>query len=662
MSGLFNNTLQLWQWAVLAAVPPLIVLLYFLKLKRRPVEVPSTYLWRRAIEDLHVNSIWQRIRRNVLLFLQLLLVALIMLAVLRPGCRGTTLVGDRFIFLIDTSASMGAKESGGTRLELAKRRVVDLIDQMSRGDVAMIISFSNEARIEQSFTDNRRLLRERVQRIQGTARPSDLLEALRAASGLANPGQTSEAGNPVDAQVAGALPATLYLVSDGGFQQVPEFALGNLEPRYVRIGDSADNVGIVAFTTERNTEKLDQVQAFARLENRGAKQAEVEASLYRGEQLLDAQKVQLPSGGGGGVRFELRDPEPGVLRLVIATPDALEVDNEAFAAINPRKPAAVLCVTSGNSALQAALETTAAKQLATVTLVEPKFLEDPEYDRRAAAGDFDLVLYDRCAPKKMPLANTFFLGSVPPGETWSNGGEVSPVAIIDVERSHPLVAMPDPTHVRIVEGFIVKGPKGARSLLDSQEGPLLAIAPRESYEDAVMGFALVDTDGKGGVQANTDWPRWYSFPVFWQNVLGHLTGGGQSESAPTVQPGDSLAFRSLVPVETVRVRGPVGKQVEELRRTGQGYFQFSATEKPGVYSVLEGDSPEPSQWFAVNLFDGRETDLTPPADVKIGASQVAAAGGSGGQAGRRELWKWLLGLGVCVLVFEWYVYNRRVYL
>ncbi|MEY4176462.1 MAG: hypothetical protein RLY70_36 [Planctomycetota bacterium] len=661
MSGLFNNTLQLWQWAVLAAVPPLIVLLYFLKLKRRPVEVPSTYLWRRAIEDLHVNSIWQRIRRNVLLFLQLLLVALIMMAVLRPGCRGTTLVGDRFIFLIDTSASMGAKEPGGTRLELAKRRVIELVDQMSRGDVAMVISFSNEARIEQSFTDNRRLLRERVQRIQGTARPSDVLEALRAASGLANPGQSSEAGSPVDAQVAGALPATLYLVSDGGFQQVPEFALGNLEPRYVRIGAAAANVGIVAFTTERNTEKLDQVQAFARLENRGVEQAVVEASLYRGELLLDAQKVVLPAGGGGGVRFELRDPEPGVLRLAISASDALAVDNEAFAAINPRKPATVLCVTPGNSALQTALETSAAKRLATVTFVAPTFLEDPDYERRASAGDFDLVLYDRCAPKNMPLASTFFLGSVPPGEVWSSGGKVSPVAIIDVERSHPLVAMPDPTHVRIVEGFVVKGPKGARTLLDSQDGPLLAIAPRESFEDAVLGFTLVDADGKGGIQANTDWPRWYSFPVFWQNVLGHMAGGTQSESAPTVQPGETLAFRSLVPVETVRVRGPAEVNTDELRRSGQGYFQFGATDKPGLYSVYEGDSPEPSQWFAVNLFDGRETDLTPPADVTIGASQVTAASG-GGQAGRRELWKWLLGAGVCVLVFEWYVYNRRVYL
>ena len=61
------------------------MLLYFLKLKRQPLEVPSTYLWHKSIEDLHVNSIWQRLRQNLLLFLQLLLVASAILALLRPG-------------------------------------------------------------------------------------------------------------------------------------------------------------------------------------------------------------------------------------------------------------------------------------------------------------------------------------------------------------------------------------------------------------------------------------------------------------------------------------------------------------------------------------------------------------------------------------------------
>ncbi len=84
----FINTLNLWQWIVLGLVPAAILALYFLKLKRQPLEVPSTYLWSRTIEDLHVNSIWQRLRQSLLLFLQLLLIAILMLACWRPGWRG----------------------------------------------------------------------------------------------------------------------------------------------------------------------------------------------------------------------------------------------------------------------------------------------------------------------------------------------------------------------------------------------------------------------------------------------------------------------------------------------------------------------------------------------------------------------------------------------
>ena len=127
----FINSLTLWQWGLLALVPPAIVALYFLKLKRQPLEVPSTYLWSRTIEDLHVNSIWQRLRQSLLLFLQLLLVALIVIACTRPGWRGSQLTGERFIFLIDTSASMSATDVKPTRLESAKEQILGLIEQMT---------------------------------------------------------------------------------------------------------------------------------------------------------------------------------------------------------------------------------------------------------------------------------------------------------------------------------------------------------------------------------------------------------------------------------------------------------------------------------------------------------------------------------------------------
>ena len=105
------NMLSWWQWADPGAVPPAIVLLYFLKLKRRPLEVPSTYLWHKSIEDLHVNT------HLAAAAAQPAAVPAIaagrcwsMLALLRPGWQASKLTGNRFIFLVDNSASMQATD------------------------------------------------------------------------------------------------------------------------------------------------------------------------------------------------------------------------------------------------------------------------------------------------------------------------------------------------------------------------------------------------------------------------------------------------------------------------------------------------------------------------------------------------------------------------
>ena len=189
-----DSALPIWQWILLGLVPPIIFLLYFLKLRRTPVEVPSTYLWTKALEDLHVNSLWQRLRNNLLMYLQLLLALLLLLSCLRPGCKGTGLEGNRFVFLIDQSASMSATDTpeGISRLEVAKNEAVKLIDQMDKGDSGMVIAFSDVSRTVQSYTTNHTGLKSKVRGIEQTQRSSDLMEALTAASGLANPGRTSD--------------------------------------------------------------------------------------------------------------------------------------------------------------------------------------------------------------------------------------------------------------------------------------------------------------------------------------------------------------------------------------------------------------------------------------------------------------------------------------
>src|SRR5215813_5043114 len=139
----WNTPLGLAAWSALAGVPVGIIALYFLKLRRRPVQVPSTLLWRRSLEDLHVNSLFQRLRKNLLLFLQLLAVLLAMLALTGPRIKGTGAQGQRFVLAIDNSASMAATDIRPTRLARAKEDAKKVVASMESDDLAMVITFSD---------------------------------------------------------------------------------------------------------------------------------------------------------------------------------------------------------------------------------------------------------------------------------------------------------------------------------------------------------------------------------------------------------------------------------------------------------------------------------------------------------------------------------------
>lgn len=685
------NSLPWWGWLALAAVPPAILALYFLKLKRQPLAVPSTYLWSRTIEDLHVNSLWQRLRQSLLLLLQLLLIVLLAITLLRPGWKGTELIGHRFIFLIDKSASMGATDVGPSRLDEAKKQVKALIEQMKTGDQAMIISFSSRATPDQSYTGDRKLLRTKVDMISQTNHTTDLNEALRAASGLANPGQTGDPNNPADINVAEAMPATLYIFTDGNVASVKNFKLGNLDPIFQKIGSEASgNVGIVAFSTDHHPDKPEKLEAFARIQNFGFKPASMEASLFINGTLADAQKVNLPArkfkvvrtAGGeeeivpeiptvAGIKFELaRTAElekDGILRLEIKpvgsdVEDQLLADNKAYAVVSAPHPAKVLLVTPGNDALMLALSTSEAQKVATVTIIEPAKLADKDIQKQLLEGAYDLVIYDQCAPaseKEMPACNTLFIGRIPPVQGWSAKPKDPNPIFTDADQVHPLTQLVRMNNVLIVEGTPLKGPPGTSVLLDFDKGPLYCVAPRSGYEDAVLGFEIYSTGKNGQTTVNTDWMRQRSFPVFVMNAVRYLGGVKSGANAPISRPGAPVTLRAEIPVKSLLVQSPRGDGFEIPRET-QNTYVFGKTDDIGVYDVREGTGAKVSQKFVVNLFDERECDIFPAYRLDIEHEEIKATVSK--QNARQEVWKWLLLGAIGLLIFEWYIYNKRVYL
>jgi|688.fasta_scaffold02815_6 hypothetical protein len=647
-----------WAFALLALIPPAIIALYFLKLRRNPMVVPSTYLWVKTIEDLHVNSLWQKLQKNILLYLQLLFIGLLILSLLRPGCRSESSLGKRSILLIDHSASMNATDEVPTRLEKAKEKALEMIDTMSSDDVSMIIAFSDRAEVRQGFTSDRRQLRAAVESINPTQRTTDAKEALRAAAGLANPGRTSQLENVNDIQVAEALPATLFILSDGGFPEIQDFDLGNLSAQYIPIGkQDANNVGIIAFTVERNIEHPDEVEAYARLVNYSDKDIEVTTELLLDDNLIDASQTSLKPGSEEGVNFQIKNIDQGELKLRIDVQDNLAIDNEAFATLTTAKPIKVLLVTKGNNPLELGLRTSQCARLATTTVVAPEFLQRPEFLSDQNTDPYDLMIFDRCSPPALPACNTLFIGSLPPGEAWSLGPSASPVFVVDVAKDHPLMQYLEIASIRIVEAAALKGPTSAIRLIEADCGPVMAIAPREAYQDVVCSISLLRDDGTD-LAPNTDWPLRRSFPVFLLNTLEFLGGAGEQAAGRSVLPGQSIPLALGRAVEKVDVKIPSG-QIETASRGSLSQIIFTQTEQTGVYSVTAAEQTNSLDRFTVNLFSVRESQIKPQPSISFGAESIAAA--QSATPKRIDYWRWIALLAAAVLAIEWITYNRRLY-
>ena len=690
----FSSPLGWPLWAALAAVPVGIVALYFLKLRRRPVEVASTLLWRKSLEDLHVNSLFQRLRRNLLLFLQLLVAALAMLALAGPQMKGAGGLGRRFVLMVDASASMSAVDDAGgpSRLEKAKEEARQVVREMQGDDLAMVISFAGSARVVSNYTADKRLLLRRIDSIAPTQEATSLREALQVAAGLANP--SKQIGEGVVATTAPITPK-LMIYTDGGFADVEGFSLGNLEPEVVVIGpppppyvapaegvapaapggDPSDNVAILALQSRKIEEKADLHQVFGRVKNYRPEPVTTEAQLVRRRLdrpadeggLVDAVALEIPARGEQAFQFDV--PEPGVagFEVRLTVKDALPLDDRAYVVVGDSRKARVLVVTDGDRYLLDAFNTPAIAEKADVAAVTPEEARAEATARDIRGGRYDLVVFDGWRPDAPPESNALYFGVLPAGPGYESARDVEHPAILDWDVAHPLMQyVRDLSLVYVAKARVVDPlPTGATPLIEAESGALAFVAPRGGFLDAVVTFPLLD-----GSTPNTTWFRYISFPLFLFNAVQALGGGGGSEDAAPAQPGRPVVVRAETSAATIQVAAPDGSRPKTLGRNPQGAFVDDDAATTGLYEARWDGGAAP---FAVNLFDPRESDLATRGLVPAGAPEARAEGykikiGYNPVDGtrvvpdvRRDWWKLLALAALGVLALEWYIYNRRVY-
>ena len=685
------------------AVPALLAL-YFLKLRRQERPVSSTILWRKAVQDLQVNAPFQKLRKNLLLLLQLLALAALLLALARPVSAGRPTAGESTVILIDRSASMNAPDGGEpgstvTRLEAAKRRAKELVDTMGRGDRAMVVSFSDAADTRQAFTADAAALRRAIDAIGPSDRPTRLADAFKLAD--------AQLQFDVD-QLRPDAQNDVFLYSDGVVADSAELSLrGRLHYEPVGRADTA-NVALVALSAKRNYERPTEVQVFARLANYGPEPVNAAVRLSVAEvsataggaapaaadfvvrdtsasvdlppsRWTDEERAAAETGGfvaRDSVEFTLELTTAAVIRVQqMRGGDGLPADDAAEVVVPPPEPLSVLLVTDGNPYLERLV-------LGALDLRDPKVVTPAQYDA-AVPDTYDVIVFDRHSPEKLPPAGNFvYFGGVARGLKLKQATDAGQPLftegnlVLDWDRDHPILRGLNLSKLYARTAMRLDVPLEAKAIVEGLKGPLVVLYREGRRRHLVVAFDTLESN----------WPLRQSFPYFMYNALQFMAAGEDMDLRQSYQPGEAVRIPRLnlqrigrdgtqaagdtagrEAVRSIRLDGPTGRRAIEVPADGEFVIPQDATERVGLYGT---EPPVPQfEHFAVNLLDAAESDLTPrpkdrpPGDLQSGGGNPAG-GTASADAGRQvEWWWWLVAaVGLPLLMVEWFVYTRRVHL
>jgi hypothetical protein len=671
--------LNLWAAAAVAAVViPALLILYFLKLRRREQVVSSTLLWKRAVQDLQVNAPFQRLRKNLLLFLQLAVLAAAILALARPIVKSAVADADRVVILLDRSASMNAREGDETRLDQAKEQAIRLVRTLNQraggwtsffslaGAQArtqiMVIAFSDRATIVSPFTTSVTDLTDLIRGVEPTDGRTDLREAVALAEAyLAPPTRTTDA-TPVSA----ASPAKLVLISDGRVANLAQLAVRSGALELLRVGQARDNAGLTALRTRRSYEQPDRVEVFLAVRNFGPDPATTDVSLYVDGTLRAVQPLELASavaseraapasapaerdsaGDARSLVMPLILDRSAVVEARLSRADALSADNSAFAVVPPPRKQRVLVVSDGKYPFLDSV-------LRGLPLQEFPFVSPGDYRANTAEYEtegqskFDVVIFDRFVPDELPSGNFIFLGAIPKVVGIEPGEKVETHPLIWWNETHPVLRHVALDYVFVAESRAVTLPAAAEVLVEGPRGPVLFRYADGARQYLVLTFAV----------EQSTWVRKLSFPVFVYNAIRYLGGESESEGEP-LRPGDPLRVPFPPNGAVIQLVCPDNRRVSLTADAG-GQAYFGGTDRVGVYRA-DGGVPGRDR-FAVNLEDDQESDIVPPAGpLKLGGGaaigELAAI-----QTATPEVWRWFIGVAFVLVLFEWWVYNRRVML
>jgi len=451
----------------LLALEGVVVLLYFLRAFRQTHEVSTLFLWEGVRSDPQTRAARLARRIDLLLVLQLLIVAFLVLALAGPGLRARAARVSGLAIVLDASASMQTRTpSGASRYDLAVDGARELLSTYPTSPVTLI-QFSTSPRTLVGLDADR--------------------DAVIQALDHARPGDD---GNGTPEMLQGLLSASAPLERVVYFSDQPlSTPIAGVEERLVSGGE---NAGIVAFAV-RDNPGSSGVTAFVRVRNDTAAYAERTLRVTDSTAAVETALL-LPPNAEQAYALPF-NATSDAFTAALTPRDAFAADDTRYVTPAHDAPLRVRWIGTANRYLEAALH---------------------------AAGDMLLVGQDEAGPADLTVAYGVALPAAPTGPLLlvhaglvgvvSLGEEIDGGAVEAAALDDPILAGVDPLDFRVRSIPRLDSLAPGKTLLETAGMPFLWRSDRAGPRVVLIASDLMATN----------LPLTVDFPLLVRNILDEL--------------------------------------------------------------------------------------------------------------------------------------------
>ncbi len=600
-----------------------LILLYVLKRRRTERKVGSTLLWALAQRDLRAERPWQRLIPHLSLLLQALALIAGAFALSRPAGAGHLPTGARVIAVLDTSASMAARDEEGVRFERATTALRALASSLPPGGELSIITGAGEPSVVLAPTGDRVRIDAAIDRLAVTGEPQAIEQAVALASERL---ESAPDGSRIVLITDGAITGTLTLASRAPVT-VEHVGGSPLNDE----GTTNDAILALDVRARPSDEAPDRAEIFVRVQRFGGAAGDAHVSAEVRGEIVASRRVRLEPGAVASALLTADVPpdEDGRAPTVLVRvrrdddqPDALALDDVAVAASPGARRLPVFLVGEVPESVRRVLLTDGDAELFATSV--------GALASRTGAELEGAFVFAGPTPSEAPRGEVLVVAPTGPVFGAELGEPVEGPRIITWDESDPRLRFTTfgSVHVGALRPLTIPG---STPLVTTEAGPAIATLEGPDRVVTVVGF---DPD-------HSDWPRQAGFVIFFRNLL---EGARTRRAAGGIAPA-RIGTALRVPADddaTVDVVTPDGQHLTATAHDGIAIIDIPPT--PGVFAVRVG---ELSRFALRNLLDPEESDLSARAELETTDGRTTSTVSEASEP--RQAWPFLA-IGLAILL------------